>query len=108
MKNYFKQKAVIVVLFIAALLIVSCNPTDDTSPPSQNPTPGSFSENFGASATRDFIGRVVDVSNNPIAGVDIKVGSATVQTDVNGVFVVNGASVFEKFAYITAKKSRLF
>ena len=108
MKNYFKQKAVIVVLFIAALLIVSCNPTDDTSPPSQNPTPGSFSENFGASATRDFIGRVVDVSNNPIAGVDIKIGSTTVQTDVNGVFVVNGASVFEKFAYITAKKAGYF
>lgn len=48
---------------------------------------------------------MVDVNNHPIQNAEIKIGTSTVQTDVNGVFIINGASVHEKFAYITATKS---
>jgi hypothetical protein len=64
-----------------------------------------FQENFGQTASRDFIGSVVDVNNNPIQGVTITIGTSTVQTDVNGIFIINGANVYEQFAYIKAQKA---
>ncbi|HLF51472.1 hypothetical protein [Flavobacterium sp.] len=88
------------VLFLTSLLIVSCNPSDDN-----NNSNGNFSDNFGNATSKDFLGQVVDEDNNPIQNVAVKIGSSTAQTDVNGVFIINDANVYEKFAYITAKKS---
>lgn len=88
---------------LAALLIAFAFVSCDTS--ENNSSDTNFSENFGAAVSRDFIGQVVDADNHPIQSVTIKIGTTSVQTDVNGVFIINGASVNEKFAYITAKKS---
>lgn len=90
-------------LLVIAITFSSCNPDDGGS--TSGPDDNSFTQNFGATANRDFIGQVVDADNNPIPGVTIKIGSSTTQTDVNGVFVINNASVYQKFAYITAKKA---
>jgi hypothetical protein len=90
----------VLFLFIS---LVGCNPDDDATN-NNNPVQTDFSKNFGASASRDFIGQVVDASSNPISGVTIKIGNETAQTDANGVFKINGAQVYEHFAYITAKK----
>jgi len=86
--------SVVVILFA----FVNCDP-------SENNANNNFNENFGSSVSRDFIGRVVDANNHPIQNVSIKIGSSTVQTDINGVFIINNASVNQKFAYITAKKA---
>ena len=88
-------------LLVIAISVTSCNPDDGNSPSGQNDD--TFSQNFGTAVNRDFIGQVVDADNNPIQGVTVKIGSSTTQTDVNGVFVINNASVYQKFAYITAK-----
>jgi len=88
----------IFLLLVLQLTFLSCESTDINS------TDNNFSENFGAAVSRDFIGQVVDTDNHPIQSVTIKIGTTSVQTDVNGVFIINGASVYEKFAYITAKK----
>lgn len=90
-------------LLVIAISVTSCNPDDGNSPSGQNDD--TFSQNFGTAVNRDFIGQVVDADNNPIQGVTVKIGSSTTQTDVNGVFMLNNASVYQKFAYITAKKS---
>lgn len=90
-------------LLVVAITVTSCNPDDGNSPSGQNDD--TFSQNFGTAVNRDFIGQVVDADNNPIQGVTVKIGSSTIQTDINGVFVINNASVYEKFAYITAKKT---
>jgi hypothetical protein len=90
-------------LLVIAITFSSCNPDDGGS--ISGPDDNTFTQNFGATANRDFIGQVVDADNQPIQGVTIKIGSSTTQTDVNGVFVINNASVYQKFAYITAKKS---
>ncbi|MCG2611443.1 hypothetical protein LZZ90_07980 [Flavobacterium sp. SM15] len=37
--------------------------------------------------------------------MSVKIGTNTVQTDANGVFIINGADVYENFAYIITKKS---
>lgn len=93
--------------FLCLLLLVatfsSCESNDDNS--NSGPNDDAFAQNFGSAANRDFIGQVVDTDNNPLQGVTIKIGTSTAQTDVNGVFIINGANVFQRFAYITATKN---
>ena len=95
------------IQFLLCSLIVvvafsSCNPSDDSN--NSVPDDDRFSENFGSAVSRDFIGQIIDIYNNPLQGVTIKIGTSTSQTDVNGVFIINDANVYQKFAYITAKK----
>lgn len=61
--------------------------------------------NFGSEVSKSFTGQIVDESNNPIANVVITVGNKTANTDSNGVFIINNATVHEKFAFIKAKKT---
>lgn len=92
------------MMFLAALLCVSCDPNDDANP-NVNPNGNdNFSEHFGASASRDFIGQVVDVNGQAIQNATVKIGTSTKQTDKNGMFILNDADVNERFAYITATK----
>ncbi|MCF6130167.1 Ig-like domain-containing protein [Flavobacterium sp. AS60] len=96
-----KFKLFLALTFVSVAFI-SCDPSD-TNGSSQNDD--TFAQNFGNSVSKDFIGQVVDIDNHPIQNAEIKIGSSTVQTDVNGVFIINGAAVHEKFAYITATKA---
>ncbi len=98
------MKKILSLLSVLLLIVAfsSCESSDDNNP---EPNDETFVVNFGNSANRDFIGQVVDTNNNPLQGVTVKIGTATTQTDVNGVFIVNGAAVYERFAYITAVKS---
>ena len=61
--------------------------------------------NFGNEVSKNFTGQIVDESNNPVANVVITVGNKTANTDRNGVFIINNATVHEKFAFIKAKKT---
>ena len=58
----------------------------------------------GATIQRDFMGRIVDASSLPIDNANITIGNKTAITDTNGVFIIAGASVKEKQAFITAEK----
>lgn len=95
-----KIKSVIIGLFTLGLM-VGCNTNDDNP----NNSSDNFSENFGSAVSRDFIGQVVDQNGNPIQSAEVKIGTTTAQTDLNGVFIINGANVHTRFAYITAKKT---
>ncbi|MGL2964442.1 Ig-like domain-containing protein [Flavobacterium sp. RSB2_4_14] len=97
-----KKLHFIFCLLVILVSISSCNPNDDFNNNSE-PNDDTFAENFGSTVSRDFIGQVVDIYNDPIQGVTIKIGTSTTQTDVNGIFIINGANVYQKFAYITAK-----
>ena len=61
--------------------------------------------NFGIESAKNFTGQIVDESDNPVPNVAITVANKTATTDVNGVFIINGATVREKFAFVTAKKA---
>ncbi len=98
-----KKFQFLLALLVLSIAFSSCNPNDDDTNNTNNNT--NFSENFGAKADRDFIGQVVDTNNQPIPNVAVKIGTSTVQTDMNGVFIINQANVNERFAYITAKKA---
>ena len=97
----------LLILLFLTIFSVSCN-TDDGILGNQNPgneTSGNFSDNFGNTINSDFLGRVVDVNNNPIEGVTITIGNMTTPTDANGVFIMNDALVFERFGYVKAEKA---
>lgn len=93
-------KPILVLLLVFSL--VNCSKSEDSN---NNSNPDSnFTENFGNFANRNFIGQIVNENSQPIEGVEIKIGSITKYTDSKGVFVIKNAAVYEKFAYITAKK----
>ncbi|CAM3701674.1 hypothetical protein FSS13T_19040 [Flavobacterium saliperosum S13] len=98
MKKHFR----FLTFLLSALFIVGCNPNDDGS--SSNAS-DPFTQNFGAAVSRDFMGQVVDQYGVAIQNAEIKIGNKTTQTDVNGVFIIKGAGVYKRFAYITSKKS---
>jgi hypothetical protein len=82
-------------LLLLVVAFSSCESNDDNN--NSGPNDDAFAENFGNAASKDFIGQIVDIYNNPIQGVTIKIGTSTSQTDVNGVFIINGANVYERF-----------
>lgn len=93
------------LLFVlTCLLLISCQQDDDSSP-NQTPVQTDFTENFGSTFTSNFMGRVVNENNEAIEGVNISVGGMNTVTDINGVFSIQGASVYEKFAYVKASKT---
>ncbi len=98
----------LLTLLFLTLFITSCN-TDDgilgERPDTDGGDSSTFSDNFGNAINRDFLGRVIDINNNPISDVTITIGNSTASTDDNGVFIINDASVFQNFAYIKADKA---
>ncbi len=98
------MKKLLPLFVFMALLLSSCNPDDDAGSTTTDPE-SNFEENFGAEVSRKFIGQVNDINGNAVQGATVRIGSLSVQTDANGVFLINGASVREKFAYIRVSKT---
>lgn len=92
------------VIITSLLLSIGCE-TDDTYEGGNNSGGGNMTSGFGNQVNRDFIGQVVDINGNPVSNANIKIGSTTGTTDSNGVFILKNATVYERFAYITAKKT---
>lgn len=82
------------------IFIMGCNIYEDEGTNYDN----KFEEIFGKKVIKDFMGEVVDENNNPLQNVSIEIGNKYVQTDLNGVFIIKNATVFENFAYIKANK----
>jgi len=61
--------------------------------------------NFGSEVSKNFSGQIIDENNIPLSNVAITISNKTATTDVNGVFIINNATVREKFAFVTAKKA---
>ncbi|WP_296382542.1 hypothetical protein [Winogradskyella sp.] len=107
MKNIKKFPNLILVLLLSALAVTSCL-KDDGNPiggEQQENIPETFSEYFGNTISRNFLGNVIDKNKNPIEGVTISIGNETATTDSNGVFIINNANVKERFGYIKANKA---
>ncbi|WP_298755054.1 hypothetical protein [uncultured Psychroserpens sp.] len=100
------RKSLMFVL-LSLFLCLSCTDDDNrtSNPQNQGPDPTTFSENFGDEISRDFLGTIVDINGNPIENVMISIGSSTAMTDSNGVFIINNATVNQRFGYIKAEKA---
>lgn len=101
--QYFMKKIKLLpVILMFVFAFTSCDPSESKGSSQNDDT---FAENFGNGASKDFIGQVVDTNNHPIQNATVTIGTSTIQTDVNGVFIINNASVHEKFAYIKVAKA---
>lgn len=95
----------LIVVLLMCSFFVSCNNDDNSNNNGSAGSDDDFVENFGSQVSRDFVGQIIDVNNLPISGASVKIGSTTVQTDVNGIFVANGASVYQNHAFIKVSKA---
>ena len=96
-----------IAVFLTLFCLTSCNDeqiggTVDTITPTPTAT---LVESFGNLTNSDFMGRVVDLQNNPVSGARVQIGNSTTDTDMNGVFIIKNAQVYEKFAYIKVEKT---
>ena len=98
------KKISLYLTILVSFALINCSMNDDSSNITVPVTDQQFSENFGSLVSRDFLGLIVDTDNQPMAGAEVRIGNSFVITDVNGVFSLNGAQVFERFAYIRATK----
>lgn len=99
--SFMKKIKLYTILLLLTAFVMSCTDNDDNI---NNELTDSFTENFGDQVSRDFMGEVVDENDNPLENVTIEIGSSAVQTDENGIFIIKNATVFEKFAFLKAKK----
>ncbi|WP_411895796.1 carboxypeptidase-like regulatory domain-containing protein [Winogradskyella sp. A2] len=99
-------KTPFVLLLFAITYLTSCNLDDGPylGNDTQESIPETFSQYFGNDISRDFLGTVVDENNAPIAGATISVGGQVTQTDINGIFILQDADVYERFGYVKASK----
>lgn len=96
------KKIKILFALLLTTIIFSCN--DDEEGILQNP-PQDFSYNQGNTVSRNFHGLILDTSGNAVSNATVSIGSTSVQTNSNGLFTINNASVKERFAHIKVVKS---
>jgi hypothetical protein len=102
----YKLPKLLLILLLPLITVTSCQKDEsyNDSEEQQENIPNSFSEYYGNQISRDFLGNIIDSNRNPIEGVTITIGSQTATTDTNGVFIINNASVNERFGYVKAEK----
>jgi len=106
MTNIKKLPNLILMLLFSLLTMTSCEKDDGNSGGEQQEIiPDTFSEYFGNTVSRNFLGNVIDTNRNPIEGVSITIGNETAITDSNGIFILNNANIKERFGYIKAEKA---
>ncbi|MEI3800606.1 MULTISPECIES: hypothetical protein [unclassified Chitinophaga] len=102
------RNSLLPLLVLLLLLAISCkkNNSDHPHPPIKDSvSAGDFARNFGNEVSRDFIVQLVDVSNNPVPGATVTIGTSTTQTNPDGIAIIKNAGVYERFAYIRAAKT---
>jgi len=105
-----RKHLLLVISFLIILNFTNCKNDDVAENPTENPdmnqgenpNPITLNYDFGNDVNRNFIGRVVNEDNQPLAAATITIGNETTQTDLNGMFVMNNVLVKENFAYIKA------
>lgn len=97
------MKKIRILSFILLIVIsFSCEKNDNDF---QDSSSNSIDYDFGTTVSKDFIGEIVDENNNPIQNATVSIGDLTVQSDSNGFFIINDASVKSNFAYLKVTKA---
>jgi hypothetical protein len=87
------------------MILVSCKSDSFIDLENQQQGNQQTNFNFGNSAQRNFHGLVLATNGTPISGAVVTIGSATVQTNSKGIFVIKNADVKENFAYVKVAKA---
>jgi len=92
-------------LLMIFMILVSCKSDSLIDIENQQQGNQETNFNFGNSAQRDFHGLVLATNGTAVSGATVTIGSATVQTNAKGLFVIKNAGVKENFAYIKVTKA---
>jgi hypothetical protein len=92
-------------LFMILMILVSCKSDSFIDLENQQQGNQETNFNFGNSAQRNFHGLVLSTNGTPISGATVTIGSATVQTNSKGIFIIKNADVKENFAYVKVAKT---
>lgn len=104
MKRQIKIKSLSLAL-LTLIIFTACNSDDSVVQNSQAGVNTGSGINQGISITRDFFGKVLDETNQPIPGAMVTIGSQMVSTNLNGIFVLNNVAVNKKQAIIIIEKT---
>ncbi len=102
MKTTIKTLILLAGIFFFFTTFTSCRERVEDNPPNQQQN--DFSENFGNEINSNFMGKIMDSSHNPISGATVQIGSDYATTDDNGIFTIEDATVYERFAYVKVEK----
>ena len=92
-------------LLMILMILVSCKSDSFIDLENQQQGNQETNFNFGNSAQRNFHGLVLATNGTPVSGATVTIGSATVQTNSKGLFVIKNADVKENFAYVKVTKA---
>lgn len=95
-----KKIKIVFTLFLVTLFL-SCNEEEGVV----EGAPNNFNYNQGNIVNRNFHGLILDTSGNPIPNAVVTIGSSSVQTNASGLFIINNATVKDKFAHVKVSKS---
>lgn len=92
-------------LLMILMILVSCKSDSFIDLENQQQGNQETNFNFGNSVQRNFHGLVLATNGTPVSGATVTIGSATVQTNSKGLFVIKNADVKENFAYVKVTKA---
>ena len=92
-------------LFMILMLLASCNTDSFIDFENQQNGNQQTNYNFGNAAQRNFHGLVLSTNGSPVSGATVTIGTSTVQTNAQGVFLIKNAAVKENFAYVKVTKA---
>lgn len=92
-------------LLMILMILVSCKSDSFIDLENQQQGNQETNFNFGNSVHRNFHGLVLATNGTPVSGATVTIGSATVQTNSKGLFVITNADVKENFAYVKVTKA---
>ena len=104
LKRISNFRNLLILLTFFCFVRCSEEPTGGTNNSNTPPQSVTLLESFGNLTNSDFMGRVVDLQKNPVSGATVQIGNSTIDTDMNGVFIIRDAKVYEKFAFIKVEK----
>jgi hypothetical protein len=90
---------------LLAITFMNCNSDEGSDNLDDLGNDVAFNYNQGNVVSRNFHGLILDTAGNAISNASVQIGSTTVQTNASGLFVINDASVKEKFAHVKVTKS---
>jgi len=104
---------ILLFTFILITGLIGCKKDKETEDPVTNEPTVNVSENepalnLGNSVNAKFFIQIIDEAGNRVPNVNLNIGNKSGSTDDNGILFIENASVKEKLAYITAKKSGYF
>jgi len=110
LKPIYKMKKILFLLFAISMIAVSCDKDPIVTPPVDNPITKPTLDNFpsGNAITASVQGIITSETGELIENATVSFGNKSTNTDKNGVYSINNASVSENYALVHVESDSYF